>query len=298
MRIPPYLERVGEPGARDATADTLRRLHAAHRRTFLFENLTIQTGGRISLALPDLERKFLDERRGGYCFEHNTLFAGVLRAIGFTPATLLGRVRSGPPEQWRRTHMVLRVPATRQMPDTLCDVGFGGLGLLEPMPLVDGASEVQGGIAYTLRRERHVWVLSMRDAGGAAADLYEFADDPQTPADVEVANHFTATHPDSVFRRSVTVQRSSVDERVILRNVSLVRYRRGVKSEETIEPSLRPAVVHELFGIEWPEGPLVCEAAALPLNTPGRNRRGISAVHRSRTGGSSRRTPARCRREN
>ena len=74
-------------------------MHLAHRETFLFENLTIQTGGVISVRLPDLERKFLDERRGGYCFEHNTLFAAVLREIGLDSTTLLGRVRRGPPHR-------------------------------------------------------------------------------------------------------------------------------------------------------------------------------------------------------
>src|SRR5262245_65010713 len=121
MRLHDYLDRVGcaspagraQSPAADAPGpdlETLRRLHAAHRETFLFENLTIQTGGRISLALDDLERKFIDERRGGYCFEHNTLFAAVLRAIGFAPIVLLGRVRRGPPALWTRTHMVLAVP--------------------------------------------------------------------------------------------------------------------------------------------------------------------------------------------
>src|SRR5512142_2136152 len=103
MRLRSYLERLGVAGAVDPTSDGLRRLHLAHRETFLFENLTIQRGGTISLALADLERAFLDERRGGYCFEHNTLFAAALRDIGFSPVTLLGRVRRGPPERWCRT---------------------------------------------------------------------------------------------------------------------------------------------------------------------------------------------------
>src|SRR5262245_42021154 len=91
------------------TLDTLRRLHRAHREAFLFENLSIQAGGSISVELQDIERKFLDERRGGYCFEHNTLFAAALRELGYDVVAFLGRVRRGPPERWKRTHMVLRV---------------------------------------------------------------------------------------------------------------------------------------------------------------------------------------------
>src|SRR3954452_23323353 len=104
MRLDRYLARLGQPAPSSASADALAALHAAHRQTFLFENLTIQAGGRISLAICDLERKFVDERRGGYCFEHNTLFAAALREAGFTSTSLLGRVRRGPKERWCRTH--------------------------------------------------------------------------------------------------------------------------------------------------------------------------------------------------
>jgi N-hydroxyarylamine O-acetyltransferase len=165
MRLGDYLRKIGEapaPGAAmDSTLDTLKRVHLAHRETFLFENLTIQKGGGISLAVADLERKFLDEAGGGYCFEHNTLLAAALGELGFTTTTLLGRVCRGPREQWVRTHMVLRVVADGE--PWLADVGFGGFGLLEPIRLVDGASADQGGAIYALRRQDGVWILSIRD---------------------------------------------------------------------------------------------------------------------------------------
>jgi len=288
MRLTSYLERIGVTAPLQRDLDTLRRLHVAHREAFLFENLTIQTGGTISLALDDLERKFLDDGRGGYCFEHNTLFAAALREIAFAPITLLGRVRRGPPERWCRTHMVLKVPevpgatvqgatvpgatvtgatvpgatvpgATVPGATVLCDVGFGGMGLLEPIEFRDGASATQGGFEYALRRDDRLWVLSSRDATGAAMDLYEFTDDPQTPWDVEVANHFTATHPESVFRRTLTIQRSSRTERIILRNDVLTRYREGRAFEELVDRSRLLPIARELFGVRIADGPLVCD---------------------------------------
>jgi N-hydroxyarylamine O-acetyltransferase len=264
-RLSSYLERTGVTGPLRADLDTLRRLHLAHREAFLFENLTIQTGGTIALGLDDLERKFLDEKRGGYCFEHNTLFAAVLRDIGFAPITLLGRVRRGPPERWCRTHMVLQVPQVPgvpqvpRVPQVLCDVGFGGLGLLEPIELRNGAVSVQGGLEYTLRRDDGLWVLSMRDASGASLDLYEFTDDPQTPWDVVVANHFTATHPESIFRKTLTIQRSSRTERLILRSDTLTRYQDGRVIEETIDRTRLRDVARERFGTHIPDVPLVCD---------------------------------------
>jgi N-hydroxyarylamine O-acetyltransferase len=261
MRLDDYLRRTGAAVDRHSAGDELlRRLHLAHREAFLFENLTIQTGGRISLALEDLEGKFLDEGRGGYCFEHNSLFAAALRQFGLNPVVLLGRVRRGPPETWARTHMVLLVEAAGER--WLADVGFGGMSLLEPVPLRLGTVARQGGLEYALRREPHVWVLSMRDAAGTAMDLYEFSEEPQTPRDIEVANHFTSTHPDSAFRRSLTIQRASRQERVMLTTGKLFVYRDGRSREEAVDRSELPAVVRRAFGLNLPPGPFVCDAIA------------------------------------
>jgi N-hydroxyarylamine O-acetyltransferase len=260
MRVDDYLRRIEQPPPADASVETLRRLHLAHREAFLFENLTIQTGGRISLALADLEKKFLDEGRGGYCFEQNTLFAAVLREAGFSTTTLLGRVRRGPPERRTRTHMVLRLPIGGEL--WLADVGFGSMGLIEPMPLRDGAATEQGGFRYRLRRDGTLWILAIQDASGVDIDLYEFSEDPQTPMDVEVANHFTSTHPDSVFRKSLTIQRTRRDERTMLRNDALTHMRQGRIIDEPFTHSRLREVAKELFGIELPSSPLLFEALA------------------------------------
>ena len=256
MRIADYLGKVGVPPPLPPTIDTLRRLHLAHRETFLFENLAIQRGGGISLVLGDLERKFLDEGAGGYCFEHNTLFAAVLGSLGFTSTSLLARVRRGPPDRWVRTHMVLRVPIDGD--PWLADVGFGGLGLLEPISLREGTIADQGGARYALRREQGVWVLSLRDRAGES-DVYEFSEDPQTEADIEVANHYTATHPASIFRRTLTIQRTTREERTLLRADTIVRLRDGQVTEEPIDRARVRAIARDLFGVVLPATPLVFE---------------------------------------
>src|SRR2546425_3015555 len=119
MRLHDYLERISavgperaalQPTALGADVETLRRVHAAHRETFLFENLTIQTGGRISLALDDLQRKFLDEGRGGDCFEHNTLFAAGLPGGGLKPGAPVSPGRRGAPGAWGLAPQPPRIP--------------------------------------------------------------------------------------------------------------------------------------------------------------------------------------------
>jgi N-hydroxyarylamine O-acetyltransferase len=257
MRLDDYLRKIGVTSPVGATLETLRRVHLAHRETCLFENLSIQRGGGVSLALDNLERKFLDDGGGGYCFEHNTLFAAALRDLGFSVTTLLGRVRRGPPERWVRTHMVLRLMIDGA--PWLADVGFGGFGLLEPIPIAERASADQGGATYALRREGAEWVLSMRDLS-STIDMYEFTEDPQTAGDIEVANHYTATHPDSRFRRTLTIQRGTRDQRTLLRDNMLTRFRAGRTTDEPVARGQLRSLVRDVFGIELADTPLVFES--------------------------------------
>ena len=94
-------------------------------------------------------------------------------------------------------------------------------------------------------------------------DLYEFSDDPQTPGDVEVANHYTSTHPSSIFRRSLTIQRTTRRDRVILRHDMLTRYcEDGRLDEQPIGVHQLRVVARDVFGVELPADPFVFERDA------------------------------------
>ena len=66
---------------------------AAQSRAIAFENFDVVMGKRISMAGPDVEKKLVDEQRGGYCWEQNTLLSMTLEEIGFDVVPLLCRVR-------------------------------------------------------------------------------------------------------------------------------------------------------------------------------------------------------------
>jgi N-hydroxyarylamine O-acetyltransferase len=155
--------------------------------------------------------------------------------------------------------MVLRVTCSGDRSEPyLADVGFGALGLMEPIRLSDGATATQRGLTYTLRQDGLLWVLSMRDAS-QAMELYEFAEEPQTTGDIIVANHYTSTHPESMFRKTLTIQRVRGNDRVILRNETLTRWDNGRMSEETIDRARLRDVARQLFDIELPPDRFVYE---------------------------------------
>src|SRR5512145_2461434 len=87
-----YTKRIGYSGPRDATLETLRALQSLHPRAIPFENLDTLSGKPVRLDVGSLERKLVQSRRGGYCFEQNLLFKHALGALGFDVAALAGRV--------------------------------------------------------------------------------------------------------------------------------------------------------------------------------------------------------------
>ncbi|MBM4134645.1 MAG: arylamine N-acetyltransferase [Nitrospira sp.] len=62
----------------------MRGFHEAHASTVPFENLDVHLGLPISLNPSVLFKKIVHERRGGYRFELNGLFAMILEQLGYT----------------------------------------------------------------------------------------------------------------------------------------------------------------------------------------------------------------------
>ncbi|MHC5544329.1 arylamine N-acetyltransferase family protein, partial [Singulisphaera rosea] len=104
-----YLARIGYAGDLAPTLGVFEDLHLAHVSHIPFENLDILLGRPICLDLESLQAKLVRGKRGGYCFEHNLLFAAVLETLGFPVTRLAARVRYGTLQLLPRTHMLLRV---------------------------------------------------------------------------------------------------------------------------------------------------------------------------------------------
>jgi N-hydroxyarylamine O-acetyltransferase len=246
-----YLARIDYRGRRCANAGVLTDLHEAHAAAIPFENIDVLLRRPIRLDSDSLQAKLVTAKRGGYCFEQNELFAQALEALGFKVVRLGARVRYGATGIRPRTHMVLRVDLDRD--HWLADVGFGGEGPLHPIRLQDGIVDRQGAWTYRLVKDHGAWVLRLQHST-VPLDLYSFDELPHHPIDYELANWYTATHPDSHFTRTLTVQRSTHVERLILRNFEF-SIDRGAGPPETRRLAGEAeiiALLKERFGLDWP----------------------------------------------
>ncbi|WP_216213893.1 arylamine N-acetyltransferase family protein [Amycolatopsis aidingensis] len=250
LQLEAYLRRIGLAGELPADPGTLRAVHRAHVTSIPFENLEVLLGGVPALDVGSVQDKLVRQERGGYCYEHTVLFAAALTRLGFLVEGLGARIRVGRPQPQARSHGALLVQAGGV--EWLADVGFGGGGLREPMPLRAGDAE-QDGWSFRLVREENLWVLRSRN-GADWVDLYAFGTEPHYPADYEVYNYFAAAHPDSPFVGRPIALRTTADSRISLRGNELhTATPDGHSERRALEPGELPEVLRAVFGITPPE---------------------------------------------
>jgi N-hydroxyarylamine O-acetyltransferase len=242
-----YLERIGLRGRPSVT-----EAHRAHIASIPFENLDPHCGTPVSLAVEDLERKLLAERRGGYCFEQNLLLKAALEALGAEVEMFLARVRLGaPPGAVRpRSHLVLGVRAEGS--EWHADVGFGKGSLLEPLPFGPGEERVQAGWRFRVVEDGPELVLQTVQEE-EWVDVYSFLQHPVALADVETANWFTSTHPRSPFVTGLVASIQAADgSRTLLSDWDGLSLTEQTPSAATVTPVERgdvPELLAARFGL-------------------------------------------------
>lgn len=182
----------------------------------------------------------MSRKRGGYCFELNSFFLAALQAFGFDARACLGRVIMSRPFAGPRTHQASLVTISGQC--FLADVGFGGPGLVEPIPFEDGFEAVQHGRKIRLRRDRAEGMFYEDEFEGQWRRIYVLPEERVEPLDLEMGNHFCATYPESIFRNTLFCALPEPEGKVTVWNRS-VHIFKGDKKEERI--------LHSLADLRW-----------------------------------------------
>jgi len=249
MNIDAYLKRINYNGPRDVSAETLRALQVAHLTSVPFENLSIHAGERIVLDEDALFTKIVEERRGGFCYECNGLFAGLLRAMGFDVAMLAAGVAQrdggfGPIFD----HMTLMVTLDDRW---LVDVGFGE-SFVKPLLLDTRADQVQGTRSFRLIDSEDQVVLLLRNENEDWQPQYRFTPQPYTFPDYEEMCRFHQTSSESHFTKNVICSRATADGRITLSGMRLIITSgpQRLREEQTLSSSEEyDRVLREQFGV-------------------------------------------------
>ena len=244
-----YLERINYHGPTVPSAETLRALQLAHLRTVPFENLSIHAGEPIVLGDEALFAKIVKNRRGGFCYECNGLFAALLRTLGFDVTMLSAEVANADGGYSQPfDHMALMVNESQRW---LVDVGFGD-SFLEPLLLDERGEQVEGKRAYKISDEDGYLILRQRQTD-TWIPQYRFTLQPYQYDDFAGMCRYHQTSPESHFTQKRVCSRATESGRITLSEMRLIETQGDVRNERVLATQEEyAAALQQHFGIVMP----------------------------------------------
>ena len=233
----------------------LIRLQRSFLRRVPFENLDIAWGIPLALDLAQAWSKVVERRRGGFCYELNTLFGWALQQLGFDVSLLSARVWRKAQRAWgpEFDHLALHVRVGED--DFLAEVGFGE-AFRAPLPLpAGGTSDVSG--AYRLVPAEGDLQLQQSVNGGAWRPVYRLSLKPRTLSEFAGMFAWHQTSPDSPFTTHTVFTVARPWGRITLTDRYRMETRSGATSRRRFAHSGELlGELRQRFGVRGPLGTL------------------------------------------
>jgi N-hydroxyarylamine O-acetyltransferase len=236
-----YLQRLGITSPPTPSWPALCALVTAHLRVVPFENLDIVDGALPELTTAAAVRKFVLQRRGGFCYELNEAFGALLGHLGFRVRRVEARVWLDPQRMFGLPFDHLALVVTLPEGEFLTDVGFGDNNRT-PMRLpTDTLTDISGEYALAPTSDA-VWLLRRRDR-----PLYELTLAAQPLSAFVPMYRYHQTSPDSIFAKGLVCTRATARGRITLSRDRLIIVEDNSRVETVRADSER--VLEEHFGI-------------------------------------------------
>jgi len=236
-----YLERIGFEGTEmKADLESLDKAIYAHLHHVAFENLdTWSRGISPDMGIEYLFDKIVTRRRGGWCFELNSLFHAFLKAVGFDCYMVISHVMTNRDEIHPPAHCSIVVVLDGEK--YFCDVGFGG-------SVPKGALKFSGEsrLGFHLEREGAYTKLYNEEQDTVAL---QFKDIPALPVELVPLNYYISQLRTSPFRNMLHVNIRYPDGSASLVENEFKLRRGGEKLDRQLELSEIPEVLEKYFFI-------------------------------------------------
>lgn len=238
LQLEKYLKRIHYSGNISESMETLKQIHQLHPKYIPFENIDPYTGKVPSLNSGDIFEKLVVQSRGGYCYEQNLLLHEVLKSLGYNAELQLAHVlwRKDENSKTAKTHLLQIVDLDGKK--YVVDCGFGIVTLTAPI-LLDEENPQQ--------TPNGLFMISQKDGGYILwfwkekwLPVYRFALESVEHADLEIANWYLSTHPESNFKKNLVL--SKVDENArytYADHVLTIRSNNGQKESVAIDDEIQ-----------------------------------------------------------
>jgi len=251
-RLQRYLDWIGYRGACRPDSKVLAALQEAHVCAVPFENLDVQFGRTLSIAVDAAYEKIVNTGRGGWCYEQNGLFGWALTEIGFDVtrvAAAVMRHERGEISEANHLCLLVRIPGSKQT--FLADVGFGG-SMLRPIRFRESEHD-QVPFRLGLQKLDDDYWRFWEDVGRAPFS-YDFI--PESADESALAHRcaYLQTDPASGFVLNMVVQlRSPTEHRALRGRIFRLVSSFGTKSRILDTADELVATLADQFHLNVPE---------------------------------------------
>lgn len=249
-----YLDRIGLEGVPSRTIEGVAQVQRAHLSTVPFENLDILNGDvPLDLSEAGLYDKIVNRRRGGICYELNFLYAAALRAMGFDPELMGGRIYDDG-DEFDHVFVMLGDPDDASA-RWLTDVGFA-YNFAAPLRFAPGEVQSDGRCMYRIDEagpNDEGWFHLVRIVDGEESFMFAFRDIARDPEEFDPRRTFFETDPSSRFLKGPLVCIDGDEGRTTLSMRHFIETREGVRHERDISfPDEFNALLEGVFDIRLP----------------------------------------------
>lgn len=240
-----YLSRIECSGAVGLNARNLELLHFQHIQNIAFENLDIHLGRTIEIDVPRIFDKIVMRRRGGFCYELNSLFASLLSSLGYEVSVHACRVINSAEAWIPFGHVCLIVKCEG---DWLVDVGFGN-SFQRPLKIGSGKAQIDEGGTHILEPVEEGWLLRSRIDTDKLEPEYRIDLTPRHFDDFKERCAWTQSSVESGFTHRTFATRPIDGGRMSVLGHELRTYRNGSFTEDKISRAERDRLFVEQFGL-------------------------------------------------
>lgn len=213
-----YLNRLGIKHSLTCNENSLFEIQTHQLKTLAFENLDCLMDKEILLNTAHLQDKIIAGKRGGYCFELNSLLLEGLKIVGYEARPILSRVMYRGTGINPKTHIFIMVSLNNKK--YIVDAGFGGPGIFTPMPFELDRIDSQINGQFKIEADKEFGYILKKETSekGVWQNVYAFTEDQVYPADLAMSNFYTSKVPDSHFRHNLIAALFTEQGRLTLLN--------------------------------------------------------------------------------
>ncbi len=234
MNCEKYLNRIGIDQTKFA-ADSghLKFLQKNHLLNVSFENLDIHWKRPILLSNDKFYQKIVEEKRGGFCYELNSLFYELLNELSFEGKIISARVSQKDGKFGAEfDHLAILTKIADE--EFLVDVGFGDF-TVEPLKFVLNVEQTDKNGTFLIRKFDTEYFEVVKKDSDIWQSEYIFKDLERNLSEFTEMCNFHQTSPESHFTRGKVCSILTENGRKTLTDSKFIETINGEKTELAVE---------------------------------------------------------------